>query len=71
VTTSIMACAQGRFDRISMRRFPKRLHTGTEPITYARLIQCADLSAFGRLLNALVTASTPRSLNFQPEGANP
>ncbi|TMR88696.1 hypothetical protein [Nonomuraea basaltis] len=55
----------------NMRRFPKRLHTGTEPITYARLIQCADLSAFGRLLHALVADSTLRSRSFQPEGAGP
>ena len=37
----------------NMRRFPKRLHTGSKPITYARLVECADITAFGRLLQAL------------------
>jgi hypothetical protein len=37
----------------NMRRFPKRLHTGSRPITYARLVECADITAFGRLLRAL------------------
>ncbi|MEV6864873.1 hypothetical protein AB0M44_28185 [Streptosporangium subroseum] len=39
----------------NLRRFPKRLNTGIEPITYGYSVECADLSAFGRLLHELTT----------------
>jgi hypothetical protein len=37
----------------NMRCFPKRLHTGSKPIPYARPVECADITAFGQLLRAL------------------
>jgi hypothetical protein len=37
----------------NMRRFPEKLHTGSKPIPYARVVECADITAFGRLLRAL------------------
>jgi hypothetical protein len=36
--------------------YPSRaqfLNTGSKPITYARLVECADITAFGRLLQVL------------------
>ena len=48
-----LTIASGLRHGSNMRRFPKRLHTGSKPITYARLVECADITAFGRLLRAL------------------
>ncbi|MBB3725929.1 hypothetical protein [Nonomuraea dietziae] len=43
----------------NMRRFPKRSHTGAKPITYGYSVECADLGAFGRLLDRLVRIGAP------------
>ncbi|MEU1390666.1 MULTISPECIES: hypothetical protein [unclassified Nonomuraea] len=55
----------------NMRRFPKRLHTGTKPIPYARLIQCADLSAFGRLLQRTRPSQHPTLAQHSGGGRGP
>jgi hypothetical protein len=37
----------------NMRRFPRRLHSGKQPITYGYSVECDDLGAFGRVLDRL------------------
>ncbi|MFI7708741.1 hypothetical protein [Nonomuraea sp. NPDC049480] len=50
----------------NMRRFPTRVHTGEKPITYGRLVECADISAFNRLLQTLATDSADSSRRGRP-----
>ncbi|MFI7134669.1 hypothetical protein ACIBQ1_54025 [Nonomuraea sp. NPDC050153] len=40
----------------NLRRFPKRLNKGVKEIAFARSVECADVTAFNRLLQTL-TAS--------------
>ncbi|MDA0636170.1 hypothetical protein OUY22_22335 [Nonomuraea sp. MCN248] len=37
----------------NMSRFPRRLNGGKEKIHFARVVVCADITAFGRLLQTL------------------
>ncbi|GLW98905.1 hypothetical protein [Microtetraspora sp. NBRC 16547] len=49
-----LAVPSGIWHGRNMRRFPKRVHTGKHSISYAHSVECADLGAFGRLLDNLV-----------------
>ncbi|GGK63491.1 hypothetical protein Sme01_05690 [Sphaerisporangium melleum] len=42
-----------------MTRFPRRINRGKTPTAYGYLIRCADLSAYGRLLDRLAAPASP------------
>ncbi|WP_433518121.1 hypothetical protein ACQP2T_22815 [Nonomuraea sp. CA-143628] len=40
----------------NLRRFPKRLNKGAREISFARSVECADVTAFDRLLQTLAAS---------------
>lgn len=51
-----LSVKSGLLHHSNLRKFPKRLNRGVEEIAFGRSVECADITAFDRLLQTLAAS---------------